>query len=117
MNFAAAYGHAMTHRIDLNVARPKQSGVRCGSARPSSKNHAKASVELADREGFRDVIVRSCIQCGDFVFFTSSDGKNDDRGTRIIFADFSNHLDAIPIRQSQVEHNDVRRERRLVQSF
>ena len=69
-------------------------------------SHARQ--QLADAERLVDIIIRAEVESRDFFRFAIARGQHDDRDVGP-FADASDHVLAVAVRQAEVEHDDVGR--------
>ena len=67
---------------------------------------SKAGQQFLHRKRFRQIIIRSCVQCLDFIAVLTSCTDYDNRHIRPA-SNLFNHLYAINIRQAKVEQNNV----------
>jgi hypothetical protein len=70
--------------------------------------HLDATHELAQRKRLGDVVIDARLEPGDPVCLLASHGQHDDPQVASLGAQLAAHLETIPARQHQVEHQHVR---------
>src|SRR5262249_2427094 len=88
--------------VDFNVAYAKKISAFGGSRPQTPQNDAKPRAPFADGEWLVHIVVRDCIECGNFVVLTRSDREDDDGKVRAPSADLTNDFDSIQVGQSQI---------------
>jgi hypothetical protein len=99
-------GDALGGQVDGQLAEPDPGLVPGGPGPPDGGTHAGQQFLHAERLG--DVVVRTRVERLDLVGAVGPPGQHDDRCLRPA-AQPGDHLDAVQVRQAQVEDHQVRR--------
>lgn len=104
-NDIAAYLDAPPCQIDLEISVPER--LSCAISGQAPQQHPDASEEFSDGERFRQIVVGPRIKRRDLLFFLVADREDEDRG-RPLRPEMPRDLDAVAIRQTEVEDDDIR---------
>src|SRR3954468_3009213 len=96
--------------VELDVLERQAARLGLGEAR-AAQDRADARDELLEAERFRDVVVAAEGQAADLVVGRVAGGEEDDRHPRALRAEALGDVEALHVRQHDVEHDEVRAER------
>jgi hypothetical protein len=78
-----------------------------GPHRPAQQR-AAAGQQFGEREGFREIIVRTAVEADDAVIERVARGQHQDRRVHAALPDMPEDFDAVTIRQHPVEHDQIK---------
>ena len=110
MDILPADTHAPPHAVHLQIAAAVHARAPDLAARGGAdvtERGSDARKKLAGAEGLRKIIVRAHIKRHDLVAFTSA-GGNDDHRERGPLAESRENVDAVHIRQAEIEQHEIR---------
>ena len=111
MHFFPPAPHLPVHQIDTYIAHLDHRALGFGQG-PLAKRRANSRQQFIHVEGLGHIVVGAEIECGDFLLGLLARGHND-QPDRWIGAQRGDQFQAVAIRQSEVQQDEVR----VVDSF